>query len=94
MTWVEIDEREWSEIVEREGGVRALAVFSTLTDPDGQFGQPQIYTAWGRKGDEDPLVDIRDLKSDDGETEQRTLRKFVVSGSGDSRGTTTPGGGS
>jgi hypothetical protein len=74
--WVQIDRDEWRAILTEAGGVRALQVFSTLTDPDGDYGSPQIYTAWGRREDRHPLVDIRDYK-EQGRTSESTLRKFV-----------------
>lgn len=77
--WVEVDREEWVAILEREGGFSALSVFTTLTDPGGQYGEPQVYTAWGRRGDDVPLVDICDYKDPvDGQTTSQTFRMFKI----------------
>jgi hypothetical protein len=78
-SWEVIGLEEWRKLIADEGGVRSLAVFSSLTDPDGDYGPRQIYTAWGRHDDVMPLVDIRDYKAEDGTTEESILRKFVPS---------------
>lgn len=75
--WAEITDAEWSAIVTNAGGLQALTVFSTLTDPDGTYGRPTIYTAWGRPDDPVPLVDIRDDKLDKDAALERTLRRFI-----------------
>lgn len=75
--WVEVAPEEWKAIFLGAGGFELLSVFSSLTDPDGRYGRPQIYTCWGRRDDDAPLVDIRDYKASDGKTEKRILRKFV-----------------
>lgn len=41
-----------------------LSVFSSLTDPDGQYGRGVIYTEWGAKDGEKPW--LRDYRSNDG----------------------------
>jgi hypothetical protein len=76
--WVPISAEEWRSIVVAAGGLEALSVFSSLTDPEGVYGPRRIYTAWGHRNEEAPLVDICDDKADDGTTTTlRTLRKFV-----------------
>lgn len=77
--WVEIDREEYMRLIEEAGGYWSLTVFSSLTDPEGQYGEPTIYTAWGHKGDYHPLVDIRDTGMDGhgGLPERQTFRKFV-----------------
>lgn len=76
-SWVEIGRDEWWPTIEQAGGLKALAVFSSLTDPEGVYGPAQIYTAWGRREDDAPLVDICDFKADDGTTERQVCRKFA-----------------
>ena len=76
-SWVEIDNADWWKMVESVGGLDALAVFSTLTDPDGDYGWPQIYTAWGLRDSDVPLGDICDYLAEDGVTKRRVCRKFV-----------------
>lgn len=75
--WVEIDRDAWRRIVRVVGGLERLSVFSTLTDPDGFYGTPQIYTAWGPRKGPNPLIDIRDYKAADGTTERTVFRRFV-----------------
>lgn len=75
--WVEIGIDEWRRLIAEAGGLEALSVFSSLTDPEGVYGSPQVYTAWGRREDGHPLVDVRDLKGDDGRTVRSTFRRFV-----------------
>lgn len=74
-TWVEIERDEWRQVIEDAGGLEALTVFSSLTDPAGLYGPAQIYTAWGIADQPAPLVDIRDQKTDPTRT---VLRKFVL----------------
>jgi hypothetical protein len=72
--WVEIGLEEWRDTIESVGsGIDALQVFSTLTDPDGTYGEPRIYTAFGRRDDDAPLVDICDFK----DPKRRVYRRFV-----------------
>lgn len=78
--WVEISEDEFWATVALEGGLEALTVSASLTDPDGDYGPPQIYTAWGLPGEDAPLLDIRDYKAEDGSTERRATRRFVGPG--------------
>ncbi len=75
--WVPIEVDEYLAIIAGAGGLAVLSVFSTLTDPDGCYGRPQVYTAWGRDDDPHPLVDVRDYK-EDGETVEQIRRKFVL----------------
>lgn len=75
--WVEIDRNAWRSIVRLAGGVGNLSVFSTLTDLEGAYGAPQIYTAWGPAGGVNPLIDVRDYKASDGSTERSVFRRFV-----------------
>lgn len=73
--WEEIPREEYWEIFKRERD--DLTVFSTLTDPEGNYGIRQIYTAWGYKEEDVPLIDIRDYKTEDGGLERQICRKFV-----------------
>lgn len=74
--WVRVSGEELRGIVADAGGLDALTVYSSLTDPDGCYGRPQIYTAWGRYDDGHPLVDMCDYK-EDGCTVETICRKFV-----------------
>lgn len=76
-SWEKATTQEWRQIIADAGGLEALTVVSSLTDPEGTYGPPQIYTAWGRRGDDVPLVDIRDFKARDGSVKERILRKFM-----------------
>ena len=78
MSWNEIPRADYDAIIEEAGGLGALRVFSCLTDPEGQYGTPQIYTAWGSEGDEHPLVDITDYKDGNGRTTRQVCRKFII----------------
>lgn len=73
--WVEISQAEWVALMEAAGGYGALSVFSSLTDPDGVYGPAQVYTAWGRSGDDVPLADIRNLLTA-GRTTRKVFRRF------------------
>lgn len=77
--WVEISLDELRGIVADAGGLRALSVFATLTDPDGDYGPAQIYTAWGHPDAPHPLVDMRDYYNNGHEAgcTKSILRKFV-----------------
>lgn len=75
--WVVVSHDEYRRIVTDAGGYTELSVFSTLTDPDGVYGRPQIYTAWGRAVDDVPLVDIRDYVDED---KRQVFRRFVLEG--------------
>jgi len=74
--WVEVEHREWLRLIADAGGIQALTVFSSLTDPDGRYGPARVYTAWGMPGADAPLVDIRDYKGVTGMTVRSVLRKF------------------
>jgi hypothetical protein len=76
--WENITQEEFWAAVREAGGLGELNVFSTLTDPDGTYGQRQIYTAWGRSGSPAPLLDICDYLDDSGKVAQRLCRRFVV----------------
>ena len=65
MKQTEITEEECKRIIEVEGGLEALTVFGCYTYPEGSIkanGQiakeKDIYTEWGRKGDDAPLITI------------------------------------
>jgi len=75
--WVEVDREEWWTLMEAAGGYDALTVFSSLTDPEGVYGRPQVYTAWGRRDDDTPLADIRDYRDDEGRTVRQVFRRFA-----------------
>jgi hypothetical protein len=75
--WTVISRQEYDQIV---GSTDDLQVFATITDPEGVYGPAQVYTAWGRRGDDDPLVDIRDWKDGAGATVEQVCRRFVGEG--------------
>lgn len=56
--WEEITRAEYDQAIEQAGGYDAVTVFSTLTDPEGVYSGGRIYTAWGVRGADVPLVDI------------------------------------
>jgi hypothetical protein len=70
--WVKIDRDEFRSLFSEE-----MVPFSTLTDPDGNYGPRQVYTSWGYPGEDAPRIDIRDDRDEDGNTTRRVLRKFV-----------------
>lgn len=41
---------------DERGHAERLCVFSSLTDPDGTYGPPVIYTEWGVKDGEKPWL--------------------------------------
>ena len=54
--WSRISCEERNEhyaLAERTGG---LSPVSSLTDPDGNYGSPVIFTEWGRKDSDEPLL--------------------------------------
>lgn len=53
--WREINCRE-ADLIRRQGA--GLSVGSSLTDPDGQYGRPVVFTEWWW-GDEPVLRDRR-----------------------------------
>ena len=62
---VQIDLAECNEIIKAEGGLENLTVFGCYTfmkgsaRPDGRIAvENDIYTEWGRSGDEEPLVAV------------------------------------
>lgn len=75
--WVKIGRDEYRATIAHAGGLEALSVFSTLTDPEGVYGAPRVYTAWGRRDAAHPLVDVDDLK-ENGITVETTFRRFVT----------------
>lgn len=44
--WVIASCEEYQAAVSDQG----LRVWASLTDPDGQFGEPKVYTLWGDPG--------------------------------------------
>lgn len=67
MTWPEAcqgmrDMAGWGEVTCKvrdefmRGWSDRLAVFSSLTDPDGHYGPGVIFTEWGVKGGEKPWL--------------------------------------
>lgn len=74
--WVVIDQPEWRALVGANGGLGALTVFSSLTDLEGVYGPPQVYTSWGIRGENVPLVDVREYRDDEGHTERTEFKKF------------------
>lgn len=75
-TWVDMDPEDFWTFFRAEGD--HLAVFSTLTDPRGEYGFPQIYTAWGFRDEDAPRVDIRDYKDERGRTIRQVCRRFAL----------------
>jgi len=57
--WLPISREEYVGVIQQAGGLQALTVAATLTDPDGVYGEPQVYTAWALPDEEVPLVDRR-----------------------------------
>lgn len=51
--WVTASCAEYTEAVEAAGGTSALHVWSSLTDLDGQYGHPFVFTCWGT--DDEPI---------------------------------------
>lgn len=74
--WAEITSDEWTDLYAELAGERT--VFATLTDPDGQYGERQVYTAYGHRNADAPHVDICDYKDASGSTTRTVLRKFVA----------------
>jgi hypothetical protein len=70
--WVKTDRDEFRSLFSGE-----MVPFSTLTDPDGNYGPRQVYTAWGYPGEDAPRIDIRDYRDEDGYTTRQVFRKFV-----------------
>lgn len=65
---VQIDLSEYREIIKAEGGSDNLTVFGCYTYMRGDVmasgrvtGVKNIYTEWGRRGDEEPLVAIHTI---------------------------------
>lgn len=55
--WRQVTCAEREELVNRPGGrYDGLAPFSSLTDPDGQYGEPCIFTEWGEAGTDIPVL--------------------------------------
>lgn len=52
-TWFSIDRAEYDAIIFCAGGIEALSVAAAATRPDGD---DYVYTAWGIKGQDIPLV--------------------------------------
>ena len=45
--WQQATCSEYLEVIQAHGGVQSLRVWGTLTDMDGEFGSPMIFTEWG-----------------------------------------------
>lgn len=72
--WLEITFEEQQRIVQDAGGLDALTVFATFTDPPYE-----VYTAWGRPDDDAPLIDTRTLDwHKPGPPKREVYRKFVL----------------
>lgn len=56
--WEPITRAEYDQAITDAGGYDALTVFESLTDPEGVYSGGRIYTAWGLKDADVPLVDI------------------------------------
>jgi hypothetical protein len=54
--WERTDCAGWSKAVADAGGLDVLTVWSSLTDMDGEFGPPTIYTCWGASDNGNPVV--------------------------------------
>lgn len=74
--WTDMDSADFWAFIEAEG--ENLVVFSSLTDPGGVYGPPQIYTAWGFRDEDAPRVDIRDYKDERGRTIRQVCRRFAL----------------
>lgn len=76
--WVQIDRDRYAEIFTAADARDRLIVFASLTDPDGQYGPRQIYTAWGHRGQDAPLLDATDYVGGEyGTTRKQVYRQFV-----------------
>lgn len=79
--WEVITRAEYDAAIEAAGGYDAITVFSCLTDPDGVYSGGRIYTAWGLRGADVPLVDICSEKPpcDPGDWQSwpETCRRFI-----------------
>jgi len=75
--WLPITRDEYVGVIQQAGGIDALTVAASLTDPDGVYGEPQIYTAWAMKDEDVPLVDHRDYP---GQPERTVYRRFLYRG--------------
>ena len=73
--WAEIDLDEYHRLYVSASD--ELTPFETLTDPDGTDGKAQVYTAWGRRGEDTPYIDVRDYRDENGSTEGTLGRQFV-----------------
>jgi hypothetical protein len=47
--WIDASCSEYNDAVVAAGGLDKLTVWSSLTDLDGQYGSPFIFTCWGEK---------------------------------------------
>lgn len=47
--WIHATCDAYQRAIASAGGTENLSVWSTLTDPDGQYGSPFIFTCWGSK---------------------------------------------
>ncbi|MHB1762647.1 MAG: hypothetical protein ACYCS4_07910 [Acidimicrobiales bacterium] len=45
--WETCSCEEFQEAVQKAGGLDALEPWSSLTDPDGEYGPPTVFTSWG-----------------------------------------------
>lgn len=56
------DRRGWTRITCQESDEHLsimgsnARVFSSLTDPDGAFGSPVVFTEWGRDDSDEPIL--------------------------------------
>lgn len=54
--WVRATVAEYQAAIDAHGGLEALSVWSSLTDIDGQYGPPFVFTCWGTKVEPDVPV--------------------------------------
>ncbi len=76
-TRISCEERnEHYEVARRTGGLRPL---SSLTDSDGIYGSPVIFTEWGRKDADEPL--LRDYRfPDEGGPDSKPCKHYFYTG--------------
>lgn len=66
-TWEKITVEEYQEIIAENGGIYKLTVFGAYTELEGYVKinmtgiarEDDVYTEWGRRDDDEPLVSSR-----------------------------------
>lgn len=72
--WDEVTCQDREQFFDRYG--EHLKPYSSLTDPDGQYGKPTIYTEWGSKTRDTPW--LRDYRY----PERKSCAHFMPNASG------------